>query len=1057
MEVIGLLFLLAFVVLVFVLPIRAAIVSRAARDKTAQLEEQLRQAISRLTDQQYQMNRRIGELEGQLRDGATPSVKADQAAAPPVSPELQIVSQPSTAPPTPPQEQVSPEPVLAETLEPFPVPAAAEEAVPAPLAPPPLPPASTLAPVSARESTTPVMPPPMPPPMPLPAAARKPVQEKPAFTLEQFMGVKLFAWLGGLALFLGIVFFVKYAFEQNLIPPSVRTAIGFVLGIGLTVGGLKLSAKKTYTVLAHTLSATGVLVLYGVTFAAHSIYKFKQFDSVTTFGVMTLITAVGFLLAVRMNAMVVAVLGMVGGFLTPILCSTGQDNPWGLFGYITLLDLGLIAVAKKKRWLYLTALGAAGTILMQLGWDTKFFAAEGYMYGPKTWITVGVFLWFAFLFTAGAWWSKRRDGEDLYPVGSALALCGSALIIAFSFFDHTEILQRPGLLYTLVLLVNVAVLATVWIEPRVRAAQAIVGLLTFTHLSIWSTHELTAEMLPAALAIYLVFGFMHTAFSVVWARRHPGTPQTIAGFVPVVALLLMILPVLRLPAVPFLLWPALLLVNLLIIGLAVVTRALLPVLTAIVLTLFTTLAWLLRLPATTGSMPGFLTILCGFAVVFIAASCFLSRRILATQPNQIGDRDLLPNSLAEWLPISSATLPFLLLIMASLHIPMPNPAPVFGAALVLTLFMLGLTRVSGIGSLPPVAMLCSLGLQISWHVHRFDISSPWQPLFWYLGFYLLFTLYPFIFRKVFERAILPWAAAALSGVGAFLLVHDLVRITWPNNVMGLLPAAFAVAPLLSLVMVLKRHDAANPARLSQLAWYGAVGLFFITLIFPIQFDRQWITLGWAFEGAALCWLYRRVPHGGLRATGAGLLIAAFVRLALNPAVLTYYPRSETPILNWHLYTYGLAAAALILAAWWLAPPRHKLGDINLRSLFCALGGVLLFLLLNIEIADYFTAPGQRFIVFNFDGNFGRDMTTSISWGLFALGLLGLGFWLRTAATRYAGIGLLAITLLKLFFHDLANIGSIYRIGALIIVALIALAASFLYQKFLDRSHPTDEA
>ncbi|WP_075088117.1 DUF2339 domain-containing protein [Verrucomicrobium spinosum] len=426
MEVIGLLFFLAFVVLVFVLPIRAAIVSRAARDKTAELEERLRQALTRLTDQQYHMNRRIGELESQLRDGAAPSAKAALAATPPESAGPQTVSPPSTVPPPQAQEAAEIKAELAETLESVPAPAAVEETVPAPLAPPPLPAATTPAPIPASEPATPVM----PPPMPLPAAARKPVQEKPAFTLEQFMGVKLFAWLGGLALFLGIVFFVKYAFEQNLIPPSVRVAIGLVFGIGLTVGGLKLSAKKTYTVLAHTLSATGVLVLYGVTFAAHALYRFPFFNAITTFGFMTLITAVAFLLAVRMNAMVVAVLGMVGGFLTPILCSTGQDNPWGLFGYITLLDLGLIAVAKKKRWLHLTALGATGTILMQLGWMSKFFSTEGYMYGPKTWIVVGVFLWFAVLFTVGAWWSKRREDEDLYPVGAALALCSSASSLA---------------------------------------------------------------------------------------------------------------------------------------------------------------------------------------------------------------------------------------------------------------------------------------------------------------------------------------------------------------------------------------------------------------------------------------------------------------------------------------------------------------------------------------------------------------------------------------------------------------------------------------------------
>lgn len=49
--------------------------------------------------------------------------------------------------------------------------------------------------------------------------------------------------------------------------------------------------------------------------------------------------------------------------------------------------------------------------------------------------------------------------------------------------------------------------------------------------------------------------------------------------------------------------------------------------------------------------------------------------------------------------------------------------------------------------------------------------------------------------------------------------------------------------------------------------------------------------------------------------------------------------------------------------------------------------------------------------------------------------------------RCVGIGLMGITLMKLFFHGLTNIGSIYRIGALIVVAVIALGASFLYQRF----------
>ena len=133
----------------------------------------------------------------------------------------------------------------------------------------------------------------------------------------------------------------------------------------------------------------------------------------------------------------------------------------------------------------------------------------------------------------------------------------------------------------------------------------------------------------------------------------------------------------------------------------------------------------------------------------------------------------------------------------------------------------------------------------------------------------------------FSDKVVPWAVAAMAGPLQFFLVHRLVKAAYPNEFMGLLPAAFAVLPLLSLVVVLKKTLAANPTRMTQLAWFGGVGLFFITLIFPIQFDRQWITIGWALEGAALLWLFHRVPHPDLRLAGIGLLVAAFLRLTLN--------------------------------------------------------------------------------------------------------------------------------------------------------------------------------
>jgi uncharacterized membrane protein len=120
--------------------------------------------------------------------------------------------------------------------------------------------------------------------------------------------------------------------------------------------------------------------------------------------------------------------------------------------------------------------------------------------------------------------------------------------------------------------------------------------------------------------------------------------------------------------------------------------------------------------------------------------------------------------------------------------------------------------------------------------------------------------------------------------------------------------------------------------------------------------------------------------------------------------------------------------------------------LNTPPLLSGFGVVLAFLLLNIEIADYFSAPGST-LTFEFSGNFARDMTYSIAWALFALGLLVYGIMRNVPVARYAAMGLLCVTLIKLFFHDLAQLAQLYRIGAFISVAAIAMLASFAYQKF----------
>jgi uncharacterized membrane protein len=75
------------------------------------------------------------------------------------------------------------------------------------------------------------------------------------------------------------------------------------------------------------------------------------------------------------------------------------------------------------------------------------------------------------------------------------------------------------------------------------------------------------------------------------------------------------------------------------------------------------------------------------------------------------------------------------------------------------------------------------------------------------------------------------------------------------------------------------------------------------------------------------------------------------------------------------------------------------------------------------------------------------MTYSIAWAIFAFILLIVGINRKLKAPRYAAIGLIGITLAKLFLHDLINLGQLYRVGALLVVASVLIIGSYLYQRF----------
>ncbi|HEV3075545.1 MAG TPA: DUF2339 domain-containing protein [Thermoanaerobaculia bacterium] len=329
----------------------------------------------------------------------------------------------------------------------------------------------------------------------------------------------------------------------------------------------------------------------------------------------------------------------------------------------------------------------------------------------------------------------------------------------------------------------------------------------------------------------------------------------------------------------------------------------------------------------------------------------------------------------------------------------------------------------------------------------------WTELALSAAVYLPYLLFPPLLGRRARSLRAPYLAAVLASAAFFLFARDALDAGHLGAWIGALPVAQAVALGLLLVHLRRSEAAVAPAARDRgrLALVAGAVLAFITIAIPLQLDREWITIGWALLAAALAWLYTRVPHRGLLYWSAGLLTVTFLRLAVNPAVLSYHPRGGLPIWNWYLYTYLITALAFFVAARFLAAGDDRLfGKLpRLSALTSGAAVALLFLLLNIEIADSFSTGAT--LTFGFlaaKAGLGENLAYTLGWGIFAILLLVAGIALRNRAVRVAAIVLLLAASLKGFLFDMSQLGGLYRAGSFAGLAICLALVAVLIQKFV---------
>jgi uncharacterized membrane protein len=351
--------------------------------------------------------------------------------------------------------------------------------------------------------------------------------------------------------------------------------------------------------------------------------------------------------------------------------------------------------------------------------------------------------------------------------------------------------------------------------------------------------------------------------------------------------------------------------------------------------------------------------------------------------------------------------------------------------------------------------LWSVGAAISLGIAVFFWSSSheldWSGL---LGLaapiYFILLLYPLARRSRAINERLPFVASLVGSAFFFWFGRRALIGAGAEGAIGILPVTQALL-LVPHLRMLVRMEPPSKRDLGRLALVAGAVLAFLTVAIPLQLEKQWITLGWALQGAALAWLYRRLPHKGLLFWLATLLVVVFARLTFNPAVFDYHPRAEIPILNWYFYTWLVAAGCFFAATFWLRTTDDRLFPQapRLSKIFPAAGTLLLFLLLNIEIADFYST-GEH-ITFAFSASLAQNLTYTIGWGLFASGLLVAGVLTRSRLARIASILLLSCTVLKAFLYDLSELKGLYRVASFVGLAICLVLVAMVLQRFVLKS------
>jgi len=163
--------------------------------------------------------------------------------------------------------------------------------------------------------------------------------------LENLIGSNIINKIGILVTVVGVFIGAKYAIEKELISATTRIILGYSVAAVLCLLAYRLKAK--YIDYSAVLMSGSISIIYFITYIAHSFYHL--FPQPVAFGLMLFTTAFVVSMSIWYNRKIIALLGQVGAYAIPFLLSTGNENLPLLYGYLSIINIGLLFLSFKRE------------------------------------------------------------------------------------------------------------------------------------------------------------------------------------------------------------------------------------------------------------------------------------------------------------------------------------------------------------------------------------------------------------------------------------------------------------------------------------------------------------------------------------------------------------------------------------------------------------------------------------------------------------------------------------------------------------------------------------